>query len=258
MKVWVRNSKLNNQHSINTYNARLGFESCGFEVIEYEGVSDIKNSVSKKDIVLDGICQVNFILNMWGIAPDLFNYPKELTEFLGRNVWRDTINSIASDDKKWSAGYFVKPVKEKVFTGRVVKSLSDLIGCGSCYENYEVECSDAVNIKREWRVFIRYDEVLDVRPYSGDWHYNYDSSTLDSMLDAFKTWNDRPFACSMDIAVIETFDKKNYYMPEEKTILVEMNDAYALGCYGLNSIDYAKLISARWSQLLNRPDELKF
>lgn len=54
MKVWVRNSKLNNQHSINTYNARLGFESCGFEVIEYESVSDIKNSVSKKDIVLDG------------------------------------------------------------------------------------------------------------------------------------------------------------------------------------------------------------
>lgn len=35
MKVWVRNSKLNNQHSINTYNARLGFESCGLNSIDY-------------------------------------------------------------------------------------------------------------------------------------------------------------------------------------------------------------------------------
>lgn len=54
MKVWARNSKLNNQHSINTYNARLGFEFCGFEVIEYESVIDIKNLVSREDIVLDG------------------------------------------------------------------------------------------------------------------------------------------------------------------------------------------------------------
>ena len=36
------------------------------------------------------------------------------------------------------------------------------------------------------------------------------------------------------------------------------NDAYALGNYGLPHIKYAKLISARWSQLLDRKDEYKF
>ncbi|MFQ9453270.1 MAG: hypothetical protein ACLUUQ_00395 [[Ruminococcus] lactaris] len=37
-----------------------------------------------------------------------------------------------------------------------------------------------------------------------------------------------------------------------------MNDGYSLGSYGLVPIQYAKLVSARWSQLLNRTDEFDF
>ena len=68
------------------------------------------------------------------------------------------------------------------------------------------------------------------------------------MMEAFVTWDDRPNACSMDICVTS----------DGRTLLVEFNDAYALGCYGLYSIHYAKLISARWSQLLNVKDEYHF
>lgn len=217
-------------------------------MISYSCVDDVVDIIERDDIVLDGIYQVNFVLSKWGIVPELFNYPKELELFLGRKVWTDTINSIASDDKKWSAGWFVKPIKEKVFTGRVVKSLSDLVGCGSCYENYEVICSESIDIKREWRVFIRYDEILDIKPYKGDWHYNYDPNFVDKMLESFKLWKDRPSGCAFDIGVTS----------DNKTVLVEVNDGYALGCYGLDSILYAKLISARWSQLLSREDELNF
>ena len=45
---------------------------------------------------------------------------------------------------------------------------------------------------------------------------------------------------------------------DNKTLLVELNDAYALGCYGLAGIYYAKLISARWSQLTGVKDEYRF
>ena len=58
----------------------------------------------------------------------------------------------------------------------------------------------------------------------------------------------RPAACSMDICVTE----------EGGTLLVELNDAYSLGYYGLAPIWHAKLISARWSQILERADEYKF
>ena len=93
--------------------------------------------------------------------------------------------------------------------------------------------------------------MIDLRPYTGDWHYNYDSKVIDDAMEAFNTWDDRPVACSLDFAVIIEDGK-------EKTIFLEANDAYALGCYGLDSISYAKIISARWSQILNRPDYFQF
>jgi len=158
-------------------------------------------------------------------------------------------------EEKWSAGYFVKPIRNKVFTGKVISSINDLIGCGNCHGNYEVLVSEAINIKAEWRCFILYDEIIDVRPYGmlidpkrKSHLYHYDKNVLQDMLNEFMNIENRPSACSMDICVTE----------EEKTLLMEFNDAYSLGYYGLAPILYAKLISARWSQILERPDEYKF
>ena len=36
-----------------------------------------------------------------------------------------------------------------------------------------------------------------------------------------------------------------------RTVLVEMNDGYSLGSYGLNAVEYSELLEARWAQLAN-------
>ena len=69
--------------------------------------------------------------------PDVPDYPDILKPFFGRNIWKDTIDSISSNEEKWSAGYFVKPIRGKAFVGKIISSISDLVGCGNCYENYE-------------------------------------------------------------------------------------------------------------------------
>ena len=142
-----------------------------------------------------------------------------------------------------------------MFTGKVISNIHDLIGCGNHSENYEVICSEPLNIKAEWRCFIMYDQIVDVRPYGlildssrESYYYHYDEDLLKEIMRKFRTWEGRPCACSMDICVTE----------EGKTLLVEFNDAYALRNYGLHGVQYAKLISARWSQLLGREDEYKF
>ena len=84
-----------------------------------------------------------------------------------------------------------------------------------------------------------------------NWHYYYDPVVIDRTIEAFATWKERPAACSLDFAVVKTEHG-------EKTIFLEANDAYSLGNYGLYHIDYAKLISARWSQILEREDEFHF
>lgn len=142
-----------------------------------------------------------------------------------------------------------------VFTGKIISSISDLVGCGNHSEDYEVLVSEPLDICAEWRCFILYDEIVDVRPYGllldrnrKSYKYHYDFKVLDYMMEAFISWEKRPTACSLDICVTK----------DGQTLLVEINDAYALGCYGLASIFYAKLISARWSELLGVKDEYKF
>ena len=43
-----------------------------------------------------------------------------------------------------------------------------------------------------------------------------------------------------------------------RTLLIEVNDGYALGSYGLYYLDYAKLLSAIWAELTGTEDECDF
>ena len=238
---------------------RLKIIQLGAEIITYESLDEIYDYVTRDDIVVDYIDQCNHIFEKFNARPHLPDYPEVLNEFLGRKIWYDTIDSISQDEKKWSAGWFVKPVRDKAFTGKIISSIADLVGCGNHSENYEVICSEPIDIVAEWRGFILYDKLIDLRPYGlllnsrypdkePNWKYQYDVSVVEKMMKKFQEWEDRPAACSMDICVTK----------DGQTLLYEVNDCYALGNYGLPSIYYAKMISARWSQILDRPDEFNF
>ena len=89
---------------------------------------------------------------------------------------------------------------------------------------------------------MRYGNIWDVRPYRGDWHRNFDPEILEQAVKAFKS---APAGYAMDIGVTE----------KGQTLLVEINDGFALGCYGADAIQYARLLSARWCELVGIHDE---
>ncbi len=259
-RIWLKtkfDSGMNMEipHNINFANAMYGFRELGAEIIPYHTIDEIYDNVDREDIVLDYIDQCNEIFKKFGVEPHIPDYPDNMKSFLGRKVWRDTIDSIASNEEKWSAGYFVKPIKDKAFTGKIIASITDLVGCGNSAENYEVLVSEPLNILAEWRGFITYDKLVDLRPYGmlldrtrQSYLYHYDENIVKKMMEIFCEWENRPAACSMDIC----------FTKDGRTLLVEFNDAYSLGSYGFPSIAYAKLISARWAQLLCRKDEYNF
>lgn len=259
-RIWLK-TKFDNvmnmeiPHNHNFANAMYGFRELGAELIPYHAIDEIYDKVGEEDIVLDYIDECNAVFRKFGVEPRIPDYPDNMKPFLGRNIWNDTINSIASNEDKWSAGLFVKPIRDKAFTGKIVSSIADLVGCGNRTENYEVLVSEPLNIAAEWRGFITYDNLVDLRPYGKlldrtreSYLYHYDGNVVLKMMDAFCEWESRPAACSMDICCTK----------DGRTLLVEFNDAYSLGCYGLSSVAYAKMISARWSQLLEREDEYHF
>ncbi len=66
--------------------------------------------------------------------------------------------------------------------------------------------------------------------------------------EAVHAFRNSPAGYAMDIGVTKN----------GQTLLVEINDGFALGCYGADSIQYAKLLSARWCELVGIKDECDF
>ena len=96
-------------------------------------------------------------------------------------------------------------------------------------------CSEPVNFQTEWRAFVRYRIIWDVRSYRGNWHAHYGSNVLDNTIRAY---TGTPAGYAMDFGLTE----------DGRTLLVEINDSFALGSYGLDPIQYAKLLSACWAE----------
>ena len=81
-------------------------------------------------------------------------------------------------------------------------------------------CSEPVNFQTEWRAFVRYRIIWDVRSYRGNWHAHYGSNVLDNTIRAY---TGTPAGYAMDFGLTE----------DGRTLLVEINDSFALGSYEL-------------------------
>ena len=173
MKIYARTTTIHDPYAGRLpYNRNValaveGFHEMGFEIVFYNIVSEIYDQFEYGDILLDGIDQINYVLSKFDLRMPEFDYPPELTPYLGRKIWKDTINHISNTPEMWPV--FVKPSQsEKAFTGVLIKSVKDLVGCGSCYEDYEVFCSEPVEFVYEVRGLCYYGKLLDLRPYKGD------------------------------------------------------------------------------------------
>ena len=244
MRVFVKinHKRLPSNH--NFFLAYKGFEEMGFEI---EFFNDNLNPISKNDIVIGDVATSRLVLEKFDVKIEEFNYPSELMFCCKRKIWKSTINKIAMNPEAWPV--FVKPVEDKLFAGRLVSSTKDLIGCGNENENenadIEIYCSEAVNFVSEYRCFVRYGKILDIRRYKG----SYRSIPSYFLIErAVKNFKNAPNGYAIDFGVTD----------RGETLLIEVNDGYALGSYGLFYVDYAKLLSARWCQLMGTEDKCNF
>ncbi len=229
-------------YNTNFYSAWLGFSDMGFEIVPYFEPVELLGA-RREDVVVGGIGSCHAVMRRLGVQIPRINYPESLRPFLGRKLWQSTIDQVSNDPESWPL--FVKPVEDKRFTGKAILGISDLVGCGTSGENPEVICSEVVDFKAEWRCFVRYREILDVRPYKGDWRLHFDPSIIER---AVKDYSDAPAGYGIDFGVTG----------DGRTLLVEVNDGYALGSYGLQHDLYAQLLAARWSELMGVDDELAY
>lgn len=231
--------------SVNNYLAMDGFQQMGWEIVPYTDAAPV-HAHAPDEIVVGHIAAVRAGLRGLGLAvPAELGYPDVLRPFLGRRLWQSTINEVAAQPESWPV--FVKPVHDaKKFTGVLVRRTGDLVGCGDQHQNTPVWCAEPVQLRAEWRCFVRYGRVLDARPYKGDWRAHFDPAVVDAALAAYLP--EAPAAFALDVGATAT----------GTTVVVEVNDGYALGSYGLTPLAYAKFLSARWAQMAGTEDYANF
>lgn len=242
MRAFIQSDKNGIPCSYNFMNAFQGFREMGFETVMFSNHGELHGN-QPEDVVIGYVDTTRYALERFGITAPEMDYPNELSEYLGRKIWSAKINDIAGSPELWPV--FVKPVEDKQFTGVVVNSPKDLIGAGIYGQNQSVLCSEVVSFVSECRCFVRYGKILDVRHYRGDWRVRPDPSVIEKAVHDFTS---SPAGYAIDFGLTD----------KGSTLLIEVNDGYALGCYGLFYLDYAKLLSARWAELTGTADECAF
>lgn len=242
MKVYIQCDRRGLPDEDSFFLAQKGFEECGMETVGFQSIDELQYA-QREDIVVGYVGMVRRQLLRFGVTVPEMDYPEALTFCMGRKVWKSTANTVNRRPEMWPV--FMKSVADKAITGVVVRSQKDLIGCGMWNGDQEVWCSEVVSFVEEWRCFVRYGRILDVRHYKGDWRRFLDPAVVEK---AVREWTDAPAGYALDFGLTE----------DGRTLLVEANDGYALGSYGLFYVEYAKLLSARWAELTGTEDSLNF
>ncbi|MEO1293756.1 MAG: ATP-grasp domain-containing protein, partial [Pseudomonadota bacterium] len=217
--------------SLNRQAAYVGFIKRGAEVQFFDADAQDTLLLDPEDIVVGGIGIVHGAFSRLGWSiPALPSVPPELSRFAGRKVWRGPLIDARREVER-GRQIFVKPLPEepKRFAGQALTSFADLIATAHIPDETVVECAEIVPFVSEYRCFVLAGDVIGVRPYTGDPLRFPDPAVIREAVAAFPS---APRAYALDVGVTE----------DGQTLLVEVNDAYALGAYGLAPVRYAALI----------------
>lgn len=244
MKAYIESDRFGMPLNYNFYKAYQGLHEMGYETIPFSSNSEL-GTASLEDIIIGYVNTVNHYMYDHGIKLPNLDYPDSISEYLGRKIWMSTLSRVNMNPELWPV--FIKPVENKQFTGVVVRSPKDLIGCGKAYivGDSQVYCSEVVDFITEWRVFVRYGRIVGVSQYSGDWRKSIDAALVENCI---KDYHDAPAGYSADFGLTR----------DGRLLLIEINDGYSLGSYGLYYADYTKLLLARWSELTGTVDDFAF
>jgi hypothetical protein len=218
---------------------RLGI---AVELFHAKALSRGRVPIERDTLVAGHIPVVLAAFRQLGIEPPQpQDYPACLRPFLQRRVWLSTVGEVVRVlHEEQSPPFFAKPLyRHKRFHGAVIASWDDLRALGGVSNQTQVACSEIVSWKAEYRTYVTGGRVVGVRHYAGDPAVAIDERVVEAAVETFTQSGRAPAGYGIDFGVLSTGE----------TALVEVNDGYALGSYGLDDGLYTDLILARWCEL---------
>lgn len=252
------------------YSARQPLEDRGFTVVPFDDFTlpDLVSCevFSKDDIIVGSVEATKTFWEAVGIeAPKYIGYPESLESFYGRKINRTRFGKITLDDLP----IFIKPAYDvKLFTGFVLDKGTTLHNIGMYYSdvnpNTAVYTSEPINIISEYRCFVHKNELVGIKHYTGDFTCFPDMSIIESMIDVYRY--ESPISYTLDVGVVSNTATSTYLHQLDdmctvgrkktetsfKTILIEINDFWAIGGYGLDGKTYVRMLIDRFQEIKNK------
>lgn len=223
--------------------ARAALSARGIEVTLFlaKRMARRQLPLSRQTLVVADIPTVEAALRQLGIEPPPDeSYPEPLRPYMHRRIWASTLGDV---EQRCLGGdgetVFVKPRERlKRFTGFVADP-PGLASVGAVSRRTAVWCSEVVRFLSEWRAYVIDGKIAGVLRYAGDEAQRPDPGVLEEAVLAWSTSGRAARGYGVDFGVLD----------DGRTALVELNDGYGLGNYGLSAETYLELCIARWEQL---------
>lgn len=136
---------------------------------------------------------------------------------------------------------FIKPKQTKLFTGFVLDR--SIYSClHGLPENTQILAYTPFesDIVTEWRIYVCKNKIYDMKNYSGDFSLIPSFEYAQSILDENKV--DFPSTYTIDIGILESGEN----------VVIEFNDMYAIGNYGVRNDIYIFMLKERYFEILKK------
>ncbi len=179
------------------------------------------------------------------------------------------IITLAEAHKRAAAGtkVFIKPIQIKLFTGLILDGFgyTSLKGLPDDTQVMAYEPFSG-SILSEWRIYVHNHAMVDSRNYSGYFTVSPDYGYVEKVIKENKNKN-FPIAYTIDIAVLTTGASNEFRYAQQKpednefryadiadapesNVVVEFNDMWAIGNYGMPNDLYLKALKARYLEIM--------
>lgn len=172
--------------------------------------------------------------------PKPLNVPEELLPHAGRTIERLRLGDAIVRMESNKHPMFIKPADTcKLFTGGVISSPAHVAFLFAGIDtDTPVLISPEIDFVTEYRLFINRDrEISSMRHYSGDPFITPSLSVVKTMIAAYTK---APRCYALDVGVTSS----------GKTVVVECNDFWSLGTYGMDPVAYSRMLAQRWHEMI--------
>jgi hypothetical protein len=173
-------------------------------------------------------------------VPATNDYPAALQPFFHRLIWESSVEHLIERVYMGNPPVFAKPKgRKKRFTGHVFTHPDDLNFLEGASRTTQIFCAEVVDWLSEYRVFVNHGEIVGIGHYAGDPSIAIDQQTVTDVVQSLEQSSEATAAYAIDFGVVST----------GQTAVVEWNDGFSLGSYGLDKTIYTDLLITRWCEI---------